>query len=150
MIVYDKDKEDAPFMVSDETLFVRPQPAGSRTLDAGIQVIKSVNSPNQRCNPVAYWKLSYQRINAFAFSPDNKHLAVVSEDGTLRVVDHLKEAYVEPQPIRDADILTALQASRCLFELLRWLHLRLLVARRQVHIDGRARRPRLDMVLGRV
>ena len=111
MIVYDKDKEDAPFMAADEAPFARPQPAGSRTLDAGIQVIKSVNSPNQRSNPVACWKLSYQRINAFAFSPDNKHLAVVSEDGTLRVVDYLKEAYVEPQPIHHDDILTALQAS---------------------------------------
>jgi WD40 repeat protein len=58
---------------------------------AKLHINKSVHSKNQKANPVAYWKLSNQRINAFAFSSDSRHLAVVSEDGSLRIIDYLKE-----------------------------------------------------------
>jgi len=44
---------------------------------------------------VAFWKLSNQLINAFAFSPDSRHLAVVSEDGSLRIIDYLKEQLLD-------------------------------------------------------
>ena len=90
LIVYDKERDDAAF-----------SPEGSRaSLDGktgpvhdhhSIHINKSVNSKNQKVNPVASWKISNQRINAFAFSPDMRHLAVVSEDGTLRIIDYLKE-----------------------------------------------------------
>jgi WD40 repeat protein len=95
LVVYDKEKEDAQFNPEDEAVSgVAPESDGSASgtkFTAQIQINKSVRSKNQRTNPVASWKLSNQRINAFAFSPDNRHLAVVSEDGTLRIIDYLKE-----------------------------------------------------------
>jgi len=48
---------------------------------------KSVQSPNQKSNPVAYYRPSTSRINALAFSPSGNTLATVSEDGTLRLLD---------------------------------------------------------------
>lgn len=51
------------------------------------RVLKSVNSPKQTKNPIALYKLSSQPINDFAFSPDERHVAAVLEDGTLRVID---------------------------------------------------------------
>lgn len=95
LVVYDKEKEDAAFAPEDETLANGGSDAGDATngTTPGISMIiqKSVHSKNQKTNPVAAWKLSNQRIHAFAFSPDNRHLAVVSEDGTLRIIDYLKE-----------------------------------------------------------
>lgn len=91
LVVFDKEKDDAAF-VPDETI----NGSGSNG-DANdehltrLQVKKSVHSKIQKTNPVAFWKLSNQRINAFAFSPDSRHLAVVSEDGSLRIIDYLKE-----------------------------------------------------------
>lgn len=100
LVVYDKEKDDSAFL---------PEENGSQTNGnsektngngnsngygehaARLHVDKSVHSKNQKFNPVSFWKLSNQRINAFAFSPDNRHLAVVSEDGTLRIIDYLKE-----------------------------------------------------------
>jgi WD40 repeat protein len=97
LVVYDKEKEDGAFNPDEE----EPQPEGESETSANgvdhcknVHVLKSVHSKNQKMNPVAIWKLSNQRINAFAFSPDNRHLAVVSEDGTLRIIDYLKEEYV--------------------------------------------------------
>ena len=95
LVVYDKEKEDAPFTPEDEGAGINGETESKPINHATqIQVNKSVHSKNQKCNPVASWKLSNQRINTFAFSPDNRHLAVVSEDGTLRIIDYLKEEYV--------------------------------------------------------
>lgn len=97
LVVYDKEKEDSIFTPEDEG---DPRASGDTNgtgrvnYTSQIYVHKSVHSRNQKANPVAVWKLSNQRINAFAFSPDNQHLAVVSEDGTLRIIDYLKEASV--------------------------------------------------------
>lgn len=93
LVVYDKEKEDAIFSSEQENGEVEATNGtnGVHTSRNGIQVQKSVNSKNQKFNPVAAWKLSNQRINAFAFSPDNRRLAVVSEDGSLRIIDYLKE-----------------------------------------------------------
>lgn len=104
LVVYDKEKEDAIFSPEQENGEegvavtnggTAPSNGSGTTTKNGIQVHKSVHSKNQKFNPVAAWKLSNQRINAFAFSPDNRHLAVVSEDGSLRIIDYLKEEYVE-------------------------------------------------------
>lgn len=96
LVVYDKEKEDAIFSPEQEAkengeVDGINGPTGTVPTKHGIQVHKSVNSKNQKFNPVAVWKLSNQRINAFSFSPDNRHLAVVSEDGSLRIIDYLKE-----------------------------------------------------------
>lgn len=89
MVVYDKDKEDAPFV---------PEEGLNSEKVTGFKVKKSVESKNQKTNPIAYWNISKQPINAFAFSPDCLHLAVVSEDGCLRIIDYVKEKWVEIQP----------------------------------------------------
>ncbi|KAF5869087.1 putative catabolite repression protein crec protein [Botrytis fragariae] len=101
LIAYDKEKDDAAFVPEE----VGPNGNGSvpseENLDptsmpkAKLQIDKSVHSKNQKFNPVSFWKLSNQPINSFAFSPDNRHLAVVSENGTLRIIDYLKEQLLD-------------------------------------------------------
>lgn len=82
LVVYDKEKEDALFT---------PEPAGIPERDMPLEILKSVNSRNQKTNPVSSWKLASQKISHFSFSPDQRHLAVVLEDGSLRLMDYLKE-----------------------------------------------------------
>lgn len=95
LVVYDKEKEDAQFNPEEEGAYTNGSEAGDEENGNSpmnkIQINKSVHSKNQKSNPVAAWKLSNHRINTFAFSPDSRHLAVVSEDGTLRIIDYLKE-----------------------------------------------------------
>jgi catabolite repression protein CreC len=94
LVVYDKEKDDAAFLPEENGTHANgdsEKSNGSAEHSAKLHVDKSVHSKNQKFNPVSFWKLSNQRINAFAFSPDNRHLAVVSEDGTLRIIDYLKE-----------------------------------------------------------
>jgi len=93
LVVYDKEKEDTAFVPEENGA---PQAQHSDDIHAEfLQVNKSVNSKNQKSNPVASWRLSNQRINAFAFSPDFRHLAVVSEDGALRIINYLKEQLID-------------------------------------------------------
>lgn len=89
--MYDKEKEDAPF-VPEEQSGSREQ-LNEEERKVSLQIKKSVNSRNQKTNPVASWKVSNSKINAFAISPDSRHLAVVSEDGSFRIIDYLKEKY---------------------------------------------------------
>lgn len=91
LVVYDKEKEDAIFSGEEEGAPKENGEANGVNPASKIEIRKSVHSKNQKTNPVAVWKLSNQRINAFAFSPDNRHLAVVSEDGSFRIIDYLKE-----------------------------------------------------------
>ncbi|KAJ3522082.1 hypothetical protein NM208_g13010 [Fusarium decemcellulare] len=103
LVVYDKEKEDAQFSPEEEAVNGNTMGNSGEAIDAanggtnsnGIRINKSVHSKNQKTNPVAAWKLSNNRINAFSFSPDNRHLAVVSEDGTLRIIDYLKEELLD-------------------------------------------------------
>ncbi|KAJ9133084.1 WD40 repeat-like protein [Pleurostoma richardsiae] len=102
LVVYDKEKEDTAFAPADEHSKENgdgddpfADANGANGSQNRIQINKSVHSKNQKFNPVAAWKLSNQRINAFAFSPDNRHLAVVSEDGSLRIIDYLKEELLD-------------------------------------------------------
>ncbi|THC88343.1 hypothetical protein EYZ11_012213 [Aspergillus tanneri] len=92
LVVYDKEKEDAlftPELSSPSAEAFKP----SRRHP--LQVLKSVNSRNQKTNPVALWKIANQKISQFAFSPDQRHLAIVLEDGSLRVMDYLKEEVLD-------------------------------------------------------
>lgn len=89
LAVYDKEKEDAPF-VPEDPFSNRPVNGDVR---ASLHVKKSVQSRNQKTNPISCWKVCNSKINDFAISPDNRHLAVVSEDGALRVIDYIKEQY---------------------------------------------------------
>lgn len=96
LIVYDKekDKDEVAFIPEtngDDTNGHFEKSNGNGEVAPRLHIDKSVHSRDQKSNPVAFWKLSNQRINAFSFSPNNRHLAVVSEDGTLRIIDYLKE-----------------------------------------------------------
>ncbi|KAL2012247.1 hypothetical protein VTN00DRAFT_4965 [Thermoascus crustaceus] len=93
LVVYDKEKEDAFF--TPELNQIPEKANGKPNARKALQVLKSVNSRNQKNNPVAIWRLSNQRINQFAFSPDHRHLAVVLEDGSLRVMDYLREEVMD-------------------------------------------------------
>lgn len=94
LIVYDKERDDAAFVPEENN--IRPSDHdGSDADHTPLHVNKSVNSKNQKANPVASWKISNHRINGFAFSPDNRHLAVVSEDGSLRIINYLQEQSVD-------------------------------------------------------
>ncbi|KIW62616.1 hypothetical protein PV04_10774 [Phialophora macrospora] len=88
LIVYDKEKEDAPFVseeLIDEAISIEDEDQST------LAISKSVNSSNQKANPVACWKISNQTITDFAFSPDSRHLAVVGDDGLLRIIDYPQE-----------------------------------------------------------
>jgi WD40 repeat protein len=89
LVVYDKEKEDAAFTSEDAN--DRPLSEDSGKPPAALHIRKSVQSKTQKTNPVAVWKVSNQKINAVAFSNDGRHLAVASEDGSLRVIDFHRE-----------------------------------------------------------
>jgi WD40 repeat protein len=91
LIVYDKEKEDAPFIPEQDS----SDPTDAPSASASFTVKKSVQSRNQKTNPVAVWKINNQKINCISFSPDGKHLAIVSEDGTLRIIDYIKEQLLD-------------------------------------------------------
>ena len=93
LIVYDKDRDDATF-VPEEIMPTKNQQKDDANEVVSLHINKSVNSKNQKVNPVASWKISNQKITAISFSPDCRHLAVVSDDGSLRVIDYLKEMLV--------------------------------------------------------
>jgi len=93
LIVYDKEREDAAFIPEDNGIRL-PETNGIENEHQPLHINKSVNSKNQKNNPVAAWRISNYRINGFSFSPDSRLLAVASEDGTLRIIDYLKEQFV--------------------------------------------------------
>jgi catabolite repression protein CreC len=78
IIVYDKEKEDP---LSED------QKSGEKEKDS-----KKAAQKLQRQNPVAKWSICRQPINQISFSPDSQHLAVVSEDGCLRIFKLLRDS----------------------------------------------------------
>lgn len=99
LIVYDKERDDAAFTPEAQTNGTVPTlQGGSESELTPLHINKSVNSKNQKANPVASWKISNHRITAFDFSPDSRHLAVVSEDGSLRIINYLKEQLTDLYP----------------------------------------------------
>jgi len=101
LIVYDKEKEDAEFVPEESTTEIEYSPSGSQNGDSTprrqykLNIKKSVQSRNQKTNPVSVWKISNQKINAVSFSPDGRHLAVAAEDGTLTIMDYLAETLLD-------------------------------------------------------
>lgn len=152
LIVYDKERDDAAF-VPEETSIQQNDYDGSEIDHMPLHVNKSVNSKNQKANPVASWKISNHRINGFAFSPDSRHLAVVSEDGSLRIINYLQERLVgsllDDLHTHRVCWLTILQPYRSVHELLWWIHVRLLVPGWEIHLNRWTRRFSVDMVAWR-
>lgn len=90
LVVYDKEREDSPLTVEEEIRHLTDaKGANGRRLIA--QVKKSTQSKNQKTNPVACYKVTKHRINGLEFSPDGRFAAVASEDGSLRILDVLRE-----------------------------------------------------------
>ncbi|KAK3701749.1 hypothetical protein LTR37_015269 [Vermiconidia calcicola] len=93
LIVYDKDKEDAAFTAEETAPVENGHTNGQQKY--GFKVQKSVQSRDQKTNPVAVWKVSNMRINGMAFSPDGQMLAIVCEDGTLTILDYINERVLD-------------------------------------------------------
>ncbi|KAF2857213.1 WD40 repeat-like protein [Piedraia hortae CBS 480.64] len=83
LMVFDKEREDGDF-VAEQT---------HTDDDAKIKfrVKKSIQSPNQRTNPVAAYRISNKKINQVAFSPNDRLLAAVADDGLLTIIDYIDE-----------------------------------------------------------
>lgn len=104
LIVYDKEKEDAEFIAEEPLLSPADNGYATDSSTNGdttprrqfkLNIKKSVQSRNQKSNPVSVWKISNQKINAASFSPDGRHLAVAAEDGTLTIMDYLAERVLD-------------------------------------------------------
>jgi WD40 repeat protein len=100
LIVYDKEKEDAEFIPEESHTEAGYSPNGSSNGDPTprqykLNIKKSVQSRNQKSNPVSVWKISNQKVNAVSFSPDGRHLAIAAEDGTLTIMDYLSETLLD-------------------------------------------------------
>lgn len=54
------------------------------------------STPYAGKNPVAVWKLGEKSIRGIEVAPDGQSLAVVSEDGSLKIVDTASARYVRP------------------------------------------------------
>jgi len=93
LVVYDKEREDALF-----TPELDEGADNGAISHKSLEILKSVGSKNQKTNPVAVWKISNQKINQISFSPDHQHLAVVLDDGTLRIMNYLKEEVTDVFP----------------------------------------------------
>ncbi|KAF2209387.1 hypothetical protein CERZMDRAFT_47594 [Cercospora zeae-maydis SCOH1-5] len=91
LVVYDKEKDDAEFVAEES----RSQEAAGDAVHDLLRVRKSVQSRNQKSNPVAAWKLSNMKINDIAFSPDGQLLAAASDDGCLTILDYINERVLD-------------------------------------------------------
>ncbi|KAG8808738.1 hypothetical protein FRC17_003804 [Serendipita sp. 399] len=123
MVVFDRDREDGHFAPKEpHGPEIQPSPTPSPGLTtkfataalsaAQSAVIYSEWDPlstmfvtpnslghggNEKAlkNPVSHWKVSKKKIVDFVFSPDVRYVAVVSEDGCLRVIDALHERLID-------------------------------------------------------
>lgn len=89
LVVYDKEKEDAEFVPQEASPIENGHANG--TPKHKFHIKKSVQSRNQKTNPVAVWRVSNMKVNSIAFSPDGQLLAAVCEDGSLTIIDYINE-----------------------------------------------------------
>ncbi|KAF9156370.1 hypothetical protein BG015_005814 [Linnemannia schmuckeri] len=80
IVMMDKDKDD--------NAFTTPIPPEEYSFHA-------TKPKHGRHNPISHWHISRKPINAFAFSPDLQHVAVVAADGELRIIDFRNERLIE-------------------------------------------------------
>lgn len=92
LVIYDRDREDVDFFanLAGETEYF-PSIENS----AAMTIQKSAHDIKAKANPVSSFLLSRQAINAFAFSPDHMHTAVVSDDGCLKIIDYRQEKLLD-------------------------------------------------------
>ncbi|CAF3762591.1 unnamed protein product [Rotaria sp. Silwood1] len=58
--------------------------------EKNFSISNTKNKSKQALNPISRWSIGSGSINEFAFSPDNVLLAVVSQDGFLRIFNYEK------------------------------------------------------------
>ncbi|KAF9106634.1 hypothetical protein BGX29_008921 [Mortierella sp. GBA35] len=80
IVMMDKDKDDNTFST--------PTPPDESSFHA-------TKPKHGRHNPISHWHICRKPINAFAFSPDLQHVAVVAADGELRIIDFRNERLIE-------------------------------------------------------
>ena len=90
LAIYDKEKEDGTFTPEDINGNLARISSDGKKIPR-LLVKKSMQTGLDKANPLAVWKVTNQRINGMEFSPDGSLLAVVSEDGSLRICDYMKE-----------------------------------------------------------
>lgn len=101
IVIYDKEREDSNFQqerTQEDVGMASSNKDGTDTPKmAPFRVERSIHGFNraQKQNPVASWSVSKAAITAFAFSPDAKYIAVVAEDGFLRIIDFAREKMVD-------------------------------------------------------
>lgn len=98
VVAFDKDKEDAPLVPEEAVengITNGTDEATNGQARNAFKVLKSIQSRDQKANPVAAYKLSNLKINQMAFSPDGSMLAVVCEDGTLTIFDYVAEKVLD-------------------------------------------------------
>ncbi|KAH7107670.1 WD40 repeat-like protein [Auriculariales sp. MPI-PUGE-AT-0066] len=116
MMLYDKERDDPdktqPFIPTDPDAVPlvqqpahedgqdEPSAAWEPTEDILVSrppwhpsLLASVADPRKIVlrNPLSHWKVSRRAVHGFVFSPDLQYIAVVSEDGCLRIIDALHE-----------------------------------------------------------
>ena len=78
MRIWDRDSEEAQ----------APVPP------ADVPNMPIVRPTDRSRNPMSIWRISDHRVTDFAFSPDTQQLAIVADDGILRIVDMATERCV--------------------------------------------------------
>ncbi|KAH8548815.1 WD40 repeat-like protein [Umbelopsis sp. PMI_123] len=117
-MIFDKEREDIASFPLDSsatngigsgTTLVFNNPLAKPHTSSGFHQVKiegihedlflKVTKPHVRgahkCNPVSHWSVSKKPIDAFAFSPDFQHVAVVGLDGRLRIIDYIGEKLLD-------------------------------------------------------
>ncbi|KAF9434461.1 hypothetical protein BGZ76_007983 [Entomortierella beljakovae] len=80
MVIMDKDRDDntfTPLNPPHENSFFATKPKSGKH------------------NPITHWNICRKPVTAFAFSPDLQHVAVVAQDGGLRIIDFRHERHIE-------------------------------------------------------
>lgn len=119
VIAYDRDREDGPFVPqepSQSSTTASSSTNGSGSLSNSshgewnpldsifvslppwhpVSVANSTGKSDRSAkNPVSHWRVSKRSVADFVFSPDVKYVAVISEDGCLRVIDSMAEQLVD-------------------------------------------------------
>ncbi|KAF8976320.1 hypothetical protein BGZ46_008361 [Entomortierella lignicola] len=80
ILIMDKERDDNTFAVP------------SHSADNMFHVTRPKHG---KYNPISHWQVSKKPITAFAFSPDLQHVAAVSMDGCLRVIDFRSEKLLD-------------------------------------------------------
>ncbi|KAK3822294.1 MAG: WD40-repeat-containing domain protein [Linnemannia elongata] len=102
IVMMDKDKDDNAFTTPTPPDEYRYRPIlflsllfTSHLLYKYPKSFHATKPKHGRHNPISHWHISRKPINAFAFSPDLQHVAVVAADGELRIIDFRNERLIE-------------------------------------------------------